>query len=139
MFCAAAKHVAEGGITSMAWIWVLTGAASVGGVKVTAIGPTVVQIVVVASSPGRHGSTLVVLAIVGACCCCWGWLCCHVLRSKDLGGANVPMPGMSGIMAGLVIVLGSEAVSETAGGVMMLCWSCSIMREKCLSLVWLAT
>ena len=57
---------------------------SVGWVKVAAMGPTVVQIVVSASGPGDHGPALVVAAIVGAWGC-WGWGCCKVLSSEGLG------------------------------------------------------
>ena len=57
-------HVCEGGITSVSWSWVLVGAASVGWVK----GSTIVQIVILARSPGCHGLTLGVAVIVGE----WG-------------------------------------------------------------------
>ena len=36
------------------------------------------------------------------------------------------------------MALGREAVSKTVGGVMILCWNCSIKRDSCSSLVWLA-
>ena len=49
----------------------IAGAASVGWVKVTAMGPTVVGIVVAASSPGCRRLALVDSAVVGAWS--WGW------------------------------------------------------------------
>ena len=52
MFGAATKHVSEGSIMSISWSRVLPCAAGVGLVKVTAMGPTIVQIVVFASGSG---------------------------------------------------------------------------------------
>ena len=56
MFCAATKHVSEGSITLMSLSRVLVGAAGVGVVKVTAVGPTIVQVVVFASISAGHGA-----------------------------------------------------------------------------------
>ena len=85
VFGANTKHVCEGSITLMSWSRVLAYAAGVGLVKVTAVGPTIVQIIVFASSLGGHRAVLVVAAVVGAIgrCLCWG--CCKVLSNKGLG------------------------------------------------------
>ena len=44
---------------------VLAGAAGVGVVNVTAMGPTIVQTVVLASGSGSHGTALFVAVVVG--------------------------------------------------------------------------
>jgi len=54
MFCTATLHVAEGCIASVSGIRVLAGAAGVGQVQVTAMGPTVDRIVVAASGSWGH-------------------------------------------------------------------------------------
>ena len=61
---------------------------------------------------------MVVEAIVGTRvrCWVWGWGCCWGLRNN--------ISGMSGLMVGRVMALGSEVVSETVGGVVTLCWNC---------------
>ena len=64
VFCAATKHVGEGSITLMSWSRVLACAVGVRLAKVTAIGPTIVRIVVSMSGPGGHGAVLVVAAVV---------------------------------------------------------------------------
>ena len=48
------------------------------------------------------------------------------------------MSGTSELMVGLLMALGSEEVYEIVGGLMILCCKCSIKRESCLSLIWLA-
>ena len=64
---------------------VLASAAGVGQMKVVAMGPTVVRIVVSASGSWGSGPTLVVVMIVGAWGWCWDWWSCQVLFGEGLG------------------------------------------------------
>ena len=67
----------------MSWSRVLVSAAGVRLVKVAAMGPTEVQIVVSAGGSWWSGSALGVTTIVGAWGWCWG--CRQVLRGESLG------------------------------------------------------
>ena len=76
MFGAAPKHVGKGSIMLMSWSTVLAGAAGAGVVKVTVMGPTIVQSVVSACGFRGHGPALVVVGIVGTRGRRWGWNGC---------------------------------------------------------------